>query len=60
MSKLKIYMLSLQVLITEESVKVHRQVTNSLPIIKRLAMAKTTGEPARLACSIMDQMSGYD
>lgn len=47
-----------QILLTQDSAKVHREVQRSLPVLRRLAKQKLSDQQVTLTGEILDELSG--
>ncbi|XP_036355381.1 inositol 1,4,5-trisphosphate receptor type 3-like [Octopus sinensis] len=60
-SKSNMFKLSMkvQVLLTQDSARVHREVLKNMPILRRLARAKLDGQQVKLMGSILDDLAEF-
>jgi len=50
---------SLQILLTQDSARVHREVQRSLPVLRRLAKQKLNDQQVQLTGEILDELAGF-
>ena len=48
-----------QILLTQDSSRVHREVLKNMPILRRLARTKLDDQQVKLMCSILDDLAEY-
>ncbi|CAG2222632.1 unnamed protein product [Mytilus edulis] len=50
---------TLQILLTQDSSRVHREVLKNMPILRRLARTKLDDQQVKLMCSILDDLAEF-
>lgn len=49
-----------QILLTQDSARVHREVLKNMPILRRLSRAKLDDQQVKLMGNILDDLAEYD